>query len=296
MKRCKILVSAVGALSTPKKCEIPGAEDFQGKLFHSAQWDHSFDWKNKNVVVVGMSNYPLSFRPLSFIILTRMTGNGCSATQFVPVISDGPSAVRKVTQFSRQPHWLAERPNPVYSPFFKWSMAWIPGLMRAYRAYQYYIMESDFAGFNVLTGGKIREDLMKTQIEYLKRTAPEKYHDALIPKTEIGCKRKVMDTDYLACLHRENVELVHSDPIQEILPNSVLTKSGRKVPADAIVLATGFATQQVLFPMEIVGEKGISLQDHVRPSIPTYIPTYSPLLLHPSTEIAPYFKPNHPTP
>lgn len=52
-RRCKVLVSAVGALSTPKKCKIAGAETFRGRMFHSAQWDHSFDWKNKEVVVIG---------------------------------------------------------------------------------------------------------------------------------------------------------------------------------------------------------------------------------------------------
>ena len=52
-KRCRILVSAVGALSVPKRCDIPGAENFKGRLFHSAQWDHSFNYKNKEVVCVG---------------------------------------------------------------------------------------------------------------------------------------------------------------------------------------------------------------------------------------------------
>lgn len=52
-RRCKILISAVGALSVPKKCDIPGAEKFKGRLFHSAQWDHSFDWKGKEAVTVG---------------------------------------------------------------------------------------------------------------------------------------------------------------------------------------------------------------------------------------------------
>lgn len=54
LRRCKFLVSAVGSLSVPKQCEIPGADNFRGPLFHSAQWDHSFDWKDKSVVVLGM--------------------------------------------------------------------------------------------------------------------------------------------------------------------------------------------------------------------------------------------------
>lgn len=54
-KRSRILISAVGALSVPRECEIKGAERYQGKLFHSAKWDHSFDWAGKDVVVVGRS-------------------------------------------------------------------------------------------------------------------------------------------------------------------------------------------------------------------------------------------------
>jgi cation diffusion facilitator CzcD-associated flavoprotein CzcO len=61
-RRCKVLVSAVGALSTPKKCDIPGASSFGGKIFHTAEWDHSFDWKGKDVVVVGESSSPFSRR------------------------------------------------------------------------------------------------------------------------------------------------------------------------------------------------------------------------------------------
>jgi cation diffusion facilitator CzcD-associated flavoprotein CzcO len=53
VRTCKILVSAVGALSVPKKCDVPGADAFQGRMFHTAEWDHSFDWKGKDVVVIG---------------------------------------------------------------------------------------------------------------------------------------------------------------------------------------------------------------------------------------------------
>lgn len=52
-RRCKILMSAVGALSIPKKCDLPGALSFQGRMFHTAEWDHTFDWSEKNVVVIG---------------------------------------------------------------------------------------------------------------------------------------------------------------------------------------------------------------------------------------------------
>lgn len=51
--RSLALVSAVGALSAPKKYDVPGVEDFSSKIFHSAKWDHSFDHRNKDVLVLG---------------------------------------------------------------------------------------------------------------------------------------------------------------------------------------------------------------------------------------------------
>ena len=41
-------------------------------------------------------------------------------------------------------------------------------------------------------------------------------------------------------------------------------RNPRDIHANAIVLAIGFKTQQMLFPMEIRDEKGISLNDRVR--------------------------------
>jgi cation diffusion facilitator CzcD-associated flavoprotein CzcO len=238
VKRSRIVVSAVGSLSVPKECETPGAEDFTGPLFHSALWDRNFDWTSKDVVVLG---------------------NGCSATQFVPVMAE---SAKKITQFARQAHFLAERPNPVYSPAFKAVMRYVPLAMRLYRLKLYADMEKDFAGFDIESGSQIRQGLKEENERYVKRMAPEKYWDALIPKHMIGCKRKVMDTNYLSCLHRSNVELVYSDPVARITPTGVRTKSGREIPADAIVLATGFSVHRMLSPMEIIGQNKISLNAH----------------------------------
>ncbi|KAH9826808.1 L-lysine 6-monooxygenase (NADPH-requiring), partial [Teratosphaeria destructans] len=55
---------------------------FRGPLFHSATWDRAFDWTGKDVVVLG---------------------NGCSATQFVPVLAERANSL---TQFARQAHYL----------------------------------------------------------------------------------------------------------------------------------------------------------------------------------------------
>lgn len=193
-------------------------------------------------------------------------GNGCSATQFIPIMSgevgDKPP-VRKITQFARQAQYLSERENPYYTPTFKAVMRYVPLAMRLYRAKHYYDMEADWSGFPIESGAAIRSGLAKENEAYVKRMAPKKYWDALIPKAEIGCKRKVLDTEYLKCLWRDNVDLIPNDPVQQITEDGVLTKSGREIKADAIILAIGFATQQMLCPMEIIGRDGLKLNDYV---------------------------------
>jgi hypothetical protein len=57
IRRAKILISGVGSLSVPKKCNLPGTDTFKGKMFHSAQWDHTFSWADKDVVVLGNTFY-----------------------------------------------------------------------------------------------------------------------------------------------------------------------------------------------------------------------------------------------
>lgn len=82
----RIVVSCVGALSIPRKCDVPGAEDFKGPLFHSAQWDHSVQLKDKEVVILG---------------------NGCTATQIVPEIAPLVKNVTQIVSFA--PHCDAAR-------------------------------------------------------------------------------------------------------------------------------------------------------------------------------------------
>jgi cation diffusion facilitator CzcD-associated flavoprotein CzcO len=140
--------------------------------------------------------------------------------------------------------------------------------MRFFRCAIFIFMETYFTTFKRVAGKRVREKRMQTQTAYLKRTAPEKYHDTLIPKVELGCKRRVMDTDYFACLHRENMELIQADPIEAITTTGVRTNSGREVHADAVIFATGFKATQPLYPLEIRGENGISMTDHVCTPLP----------------------------
>lgn len=135
--------------------------------------------------------------------------------------------------------------------------------MRSYRALQNYYTEWDYKSFPIESGAPIRKMYADYQGGYIRKTSPAKYHEFLIPKTDVGCKRRVMDTDYLECLHRDNVELVYQDPIEEIVENGVRTKSGRIVRADAIVLANGFQVLKPLPSLNLHGEQGVTISQHV---------------------------------
>jgi cation diffusion facilitator CzcD-associated flavoprotein CzcO len=73
-KNCTILLTAVGGFSQPREVHFPGMDGYRGKIFHTAEWDHTFDYRNKRIAVIG---------------------NGCSAAQVVPSIAP---VVQKLTQ------------------------------------------------------------------------------------------------------------------------------------------------------------------------------------------------------
>ena len=68
VRKAKAVISAVGALSIPKKCEVEGREEFEGTIFHSARWDHSFSHDNKKLLVLGKT--PLQKYTKYYILLT----------------------------------------------------------------------------------------------------------------------------------------------------------------------------------------------------------------------------------
>ena len=77
----------MGQLNRPQLPDIPGLESFEGPLFHSARWDHSFDYTGKRVAVIGA---------------------GASGFQIVPTIAPD---VAQLTVFQRTAQWMFPNPN-----------------------------------------------------------------------------------------------------------------------------------------------------------------------------------------
>ncbi|KAJ6471235.1 hypothetical protein C8R47DRAFT_1179509 [Mycena vitilis] len=229
-----ILISAIGLVEVPHVPSIAGFSSFKGEMFHSARWDMGADLRGKRVAVVG---------------------NGASATQFVPIISQDPSV--QVTEFCRTPNWFLPPIRADYSPLWKWTFRTIPLAMRMYRLFLY--LRSELLYLLVFAHKGIRERYTVVAKNYIARTAPKDYLEHLIPRYSIGCKRIIFDTNFLEALYRPNLQL-NWDGIQSISEDGIITKKGQKLSFDAIIFATGFIADR--YPLTVVGNTGKTVQEY----------------------------------
>jgi cation diffusion facilitator CzcD-associated flavoprotein CzcO len=80
------------------------------------------------------------------------------------------------------------------------------------------------------------------------------------PDYTFGCKRVLFSSKFLPTLARANVELV-TEPIARVQERGLLTADGVLHEVDCIIWATGFQTTEFMFPMQITGAHGRSLQE-----------------------------------
>ncbi|KAG6013092.1 hypothetical protein E4U54_007111, partial [Claviceps lovelessii] len=235
---CQFLFSATGVLVRPQAPDVPGADTFRGNLFHSSEWRRDVDVTGKKVVLLG---------------------NGCTACQIVPAIVD---KTHHLSQFIRSKHWLIPPVSIPYTKFFQVLFTYVPGVLRTARLILFLYAENAMRGFFLTKAGeRFRRAREKAAMRYIRETAPAKFHDLLTPDFPLGCKRRIFDPGYLQAIHAENFSL-SDEPIVEIVPEGVRTKSGQVTEADMIVLATGFKTNRFLDGIDVVGRSGQTLEQH----------------------------------
>ncbi|KAF7973421.1 hypothetical protein HWV62_15231 [Athelia sp. TMB] len=222
----EILVNAIGGFMSPNfPKDVPGKDNFKGPVFHSARWRHDVDLQGKRVAVIG---------------------NGCSAAQFIPKISKDPSV--ELVNFCRTPQWYFPRGQYNYSSIVKWIFSYIPGVMRAYRNFVMFKSDISYVIFSK------HHNIIASFVR--QATAPKEYHESLIPKFSPGCKRIIVDPDYLSCLNRKNVSLEWS-PIEGIVENGIKLKSGEVKEFDVIIFGTGFSLDAT--DIQTKGRNGLTI-------------------------------------
>jgi len=239
-----IVITATGQLNQPAWPNIPGLDSFEGKLFHSARWDHDYPLEGRNVAVIG---------------------TGASAIQFVPEIVP---KVKSLSLFQRSAAWVLPKPD---RPFRKWEQTLfqkIPAWDRFYRFLIYWKNESRALAstrFNSLL------NIFAWQAKRFARSQVrnrQKRRD-LIPDYQIGCKRVLISNDWYQAVDQDHVDLVTTD-IERVVRDGLVTADGAFHKADTLILGTGFAASEFLTPMAITGRAGKSLNEAWRNGAEAY--------------------------
>jgi len=209
----QILVAGTGPLNEPSIPDLPGLDGFEGRAYHSAQWDHTHDLKNERVAVVG---------------------TGASAIQLIPRIQPD---VSELTVFQRTPPWVVPHNDRPITPLEKRVYETLPAAQLAMRAGIYWGRETFALGFIDTRFAKLPEAMAR---RHIKRHVPDpELRRKVTPSYTIGCKRVLISNDYYPALMQPNVELV-TDGIAEVRPHAIVTADGTEHEVDTIIFGTGF--------------------------------------------------------
>lgn len=243
------VVSSVGLFNAPKFPDIPGIEAFRGKMFHTTQWDHSYDYSGKRVGQIGV---------------------GATGAQLMPTVAQRAG---HLTVFQRSPQWLS--PLDGYLATIPDDVQWL------FDHFPNYWNWFSFANF--LTIGGAFEDLFKYDrgwqeqggtvsrrndamrefnIEYVRSKLGHRPDlvKKLIPDFPPWTKRPVVDSGFYDALDRDNVDLV-TDRIKRFTETGIETVDGTHRELDLVILCTGFEANRYLWPVQYHGRNGLTLEE-----------------------------------
>lgn len=243
---CQHWVLARGPLHRPAIPDIPGLDVFQGKVFHSARWDHDYDLRGKRVVSVG---------------------TGASAIQYLPRIA---AEVARLTVVQRTPAWVVPRDQRAYSARVRRRFRRFPVLRRLHRARLYWGNESRLLPLSRPRLARLLEWGLKRFIRAQVKD-PETAR-RLTPDYRLGCKRIMVSNDYYPIFNRDNVELI-TEGVREIRAHSIVFRDGSERRMDCLVLGTGFVADPRLSlrDIQITGLAGRRLRDDWKDGAQAYL-------------------------
>ncbi|MEN8352389.1 flavin-containing monooxygenase [Acinetobacter towneri] len=232
---CQYLVFASGPLHVPQIPHIKGIEKFQGKVFHSSQWDHQYNLNSKVVASIG---------------------TGGSAIQYIPEIAP---QVKQLYVMQRTAAWVIPRDERKYLNIEKKLFKQADWFRKLHRARLYWSNESRAIPIMQPSVMKYTQKLAEAFIRF--QVKDKQLAQKLTPNYIMGCKRILVSNKYFPTFNRDNVELV-TDAIQELTADSIITKDGKMRKIDCLIYGTGFITDPRIYlqPFSCIGEHGVELK------------------------------------
>lgn len=242
------VVSAVGLFSKPN-VPVKGVEEFEGAVFHAAEWPEGVNLDGKVVGVVG---------------------SGATAMQIVPELQ---RTARRVVVFQRSAQWVAPfdkrgrdissevqnllRSVPLYAGWYRLRQFWTftDRILPALRVdpkwdRSTHTVNAINDGYRRLFTRYLEAELGGRQDLIAKCT----------PKYPPFGKRILLDYGWYQALKQPNVELVN-EAVRTLTGSGVRTESGRETAVEAVVLATGFNVSEFVNSYDVLGRRGDRLRD-----------------------------------
>ena len=265
-------IAGVGNLSSIKRPEFEGLDDFEGACFHTAEWPHEgVDFAGRSVGFVGTGSTGIQALPQIAKQAERLYVFQRTPNYSMPAVNRplDPAELREVVATYAERRRASERSDPgvpVTPPQIGafdvtgderrriYEAGWAEGGIDALSGQFNDVFTSPEANF--------------TAQEFAREKIREIVHDPavaelLCPTHYIGMRRTCVDIDYYATYNRDNVGLVdvRTSPITRILPHGIAT-ADREFEVDVIVFAIGFdAMTGALLDIDIRGAGGRSLRE-----------------------------------
>ncbi|MGV9680171.1 flavin-containing monooxygenase [Nocardia sp. NPDC003482] len=193
--------------------EFPGVESFSGTMVHPQFWPEDLDYRGKRVVVIG---------------------SGATAVTLVPSMAD---EAELVTMLQRSPTWIsavpgrdkyADRIRELLPPALAHRVIRTKNILFNVGFYQYCRRRPE-AARKLLTG-------LTTRILKDEALVAEHFTPSYNPWDQRLCAAP--DADFFKAMRKGKAEVV-TDRIDTFVPEGIKLASGKVLPADIVVSATG---------------------------------------------------------
>jgi len=220
--RPRHLVFANGVSSYPIMPDLPGLGDFRGEVIHSEGFTSGAAWAGKNAIILGTGSSAND-------IALDLYNHGVNTT----LVQRGSTTVVSIDPSARLNEAIWDEGGPLEDCDLIVSSATPPLIVKAYKSVTKRMLELDREMIEGLKsiGFKhdVGEDEAGHQMKYFRRGGGynlDAGSSALMIKGELG--------------------LLQYDRIERFTDDGALLKDGSTVPADLIVLATGYYPQMEL--------------------------------------------------
>jgi putative flavoprotein involved in K+ transport len=220
--RPRHVVMATGVSGIPHLPDLPGLRAFAGTVEHSSQYGDGETWAGKSAIVIGTGNS-------GHDIAQDLHSSGARVT----LVQRSPTQIVNIEPSAQLPYALYDEGPPLEDCDLLAASFPLPLARRSHRALTAQAREIDQGLLDGLERVGFRldfgEDGTGWQFKYLTRGGGYYFN--------VGCSDLIVE---------RKIRLVQFSDIDEIVADGARLSSGETIPADLVVLATGYKGQEHL--------------------------------------------------